>query len=359
MSNLFYPIGLIAGVQTERADRVAADEFEDGTTATRRLWPLAAIKRKLVIQHAPLTYAEFRWLKGFFADRSGRYDSFWFRDNVNRGGNLMVRFAKPLTDERRGAATGVAVELEEVAPIRPNPELVDIELITTNANLLIWLDANREFYVSHMGSIIQADAAWDERASYPAVWQGGPLATIANIASQWQSYGFAGSAWARSSNIAQLTGLQPACSLFVIVSNSTSATKQIVLAVGGVGAGLAMGLALSAANNYEPWIGGSEVWTGAQQSNGTANTWRSICITWASASNTASLYVNGALIGSVSNTRNYAGGPASLGSAPDGTLKTLAGNTAHAMAFQNALTLAQVKALHNLLGYQYGLAVVP
>jgi hypothetical protein len=59
-----------------------------------------------------------------------------------------------------------------------------------------------------------------------------------------------------------------------------------------------------------------------------------------------------------------AAGPLSLGAAPDGSLicnpsnGMVNHNLAHVLVFPVALTLAQIKALHNLLGYQYGLATV-
>jgi hypothetical protein len=69
------------------------------------------------------------------------------------------------------------------------------------------------------------------------------------------------------------------------------------------------------------------------------------------------LYVNSAAALTESHTRNFTAGPVALGAAVDGTLKT-AGDVAQVLVFSAALTSAQVKALHNLLGYQYGLSVV-
>lgn len=145
--------------------------------------------------------------------------------------------------------------------------------------------------------------------------------------------------------------------MFAIAKHGTVASKQVLFGVGAMGAGGAVGLAISAANAYEPWIGGSEAWGTATQSNATPDTWRSFGITWAAASNTANFYVNGAAALTESETRTYAAGPLSLGAAIDGSLKTT-GNVAHVLVFAATLSFAQVKAVHNLLGYQYGLSQV-
>ena len=71
----------------------------------------------------------------------------------------------------------------------------------------------------------------------------------------------------------------------------------------------------------------------------------------------ANFYVNGAAALTETETRAYTAGPLSLGAAIDGTLKTT-GNVAHVLAFSAALSFAQIKAVHNLLGYQYGLSQV-
>lgn len=366
MSSLLYPLGLIAGLQTKAMDRTVGDDFEDGTTATRRMWAASNSKREFIIQHAQLTYAEMRWLRGFWNARSGQYDSFWLRDNVNRQGNAQVRFAEAIPETRAGGANNVSVKVQEIAPLRLLPQFGEIDAVVPTSGLVWYFDANRETYISHLGSIIQSPNAWDETGKYPAPWQGGTLAVLAGILTQWQSFGATGTNWARSAgNVAELAGAQPACTLFAIVRHSTASTKQVLLSVGATATGAALGIALSAANNYEPWIGGAEVWTGAQQSNGTADTWRSIAVVWPAASNSASLYINGALIGTVANTRSLTAGPVALQAAPDGTLKAnpsgsaTNSNVAHAMGWSSALTLAQVKALHNLFGYQYGLAIVP
>lgn len=93
--------------------------------------------------------------------------------------------------------------------------------------------------------------------------------------------------------------------------------------------------------------------------NSAASTWRSVAAVFAGSANTGALYVNAALIGTDTNTRSLTAGPAALHAAPDATLVAASGQSAHVLIFPAALTLAQIKAVHNLLGYQYGLPTVP
>ena len=58
MSDVFYPLSLIAKQVNTRLNAVTADQFEDGTTATRLRWSAYNFKRRFELQHAPLTLAE-------------------------------------------------------------------------------------------------------------------------------------------------------------------------------------------------------------------------------------------------------------------------------------------------------------
>lgn len=354
MSDVLYPVSLIERLVSEKVGRVVSDVFEDGSTSARNQWSAQNFKRRITLTHAPLTEAEFRYLRSFYSQRSGRYDSFWLRDNVHRDGNVKVRFASSLPMEYQGRARRLQLVFEEVAAIRALPEFDELTAAAGNTPL-IWLDANRELYYSHAGTVVTESALYDPVNFAAASWQAGSF-PAGNITGQYQHYAFTGAEWAKSSaNF--LTGTQPAATVFCIAKHGTIASKAVLVGVGSLGAGKGLGIAISAANAYEPWIGGSESWSTATQSNATNNTWRSFAVTWAASSNTASFYVNGAAALTETKTRDYATGPISLGAAPDGTLKTT-GNVAHALVFPAALTFAQVKAVHNLLGYQYGLSTV-
>ncbi|MDX1951516.1 MAG: LamG-like jellyroll fold domain-containing protein [Verrucomicrobiota bacterium] len=365
MSDVLYPISLIREVRVTHLDRTVSDSFEDGSTSARSLWAARSFKRRIEVRHAPLSARDERHLRGFYAQRNGQQDSFWFRDNVNRGGNVKVRFTAPLSETRGRGVYEPEVMLEEVGPLRRQPEVDELYNAVSSANALLWLDANREAYVLHSGAVVLPNNyLHDETGNYQPIWQSGSF-NPDNIVQQHCSYRATGGQWARTfDDVTGLSGTQPAGSIFLLAKHSASSGKQVLLAVGAMGTGAAMGIALSAANVYEPWTGGSETWTGCVQSNAVANTWRSLALVWAAASNTATLYVNGVSVGTGSNTRNFSLGRLAFHAAMDGTLKANAAgtmaacDTQHAMLFNTALTLAQVKALHNMVGYQYGLATV-
>lgn len=355
MSNVLYPLSLIAKLRSSKFDRTLADEFEDGAVNTRRYWGAQEFKRRISIEHAPLTLAEYRYLRSFYSQR-GRWDSFWLRDNVNRDGNVSVRFASELPTEYDGRGIRLALLFDEVAPIRALPEWDEVAT-AAGATPLCWYDANREIYYSHAGTAVSESNAYDAMLIQHPTWQAGSL-PLGDSLSQYQHYAFTNSQWAKTSaNLAGLTGSQPACTVFAIAKHGTISSKQVLFSVGAVGAGAGVGIAVSASNAYEPWIGGSETWGTASFSNSPISTWRSFAVTWADSSNSANLYVNGATALTESETRVFTAGPAALGAAIDGTLKCN-GNVAHVLVFAAQLTQNQVKAVHNLLGYQYGLATV-
>lgn len=356
MSDVFYPISLVQAVDVQRADRTLMDEFESGSVATRRYWSAYNFKRRVALQHSPMTLSELRTLRTFHAQRSGQSDSFWFRDNVNRGGNIKVRFKGDLSQPWQAGARQIAVQLEEVAPVRALPELDEVTAAAGSAPV-IWYDANRELYLPHNGTVYTENAYEAVAMAADAPWQAGSL-PLGNALTQYQHYAFDGTAWAKGqANVSGITALKAACTLLAMVKHSTSATQQLIFGIGTGSTASGMGIQLNASNEYTPWIGSFGTWSTAKQSNGTSDTWRSLAVTWASGSNTGTLFTNGTSIGGDSNTRSFFPGPVSLGAAPDGTLLTT-GNVAHVMAFASVLSTAQIKAVHNLLGYQYGLATV-
>jgi len=352
----FYPISLIHALQVTPVARVIGDQFEDGSTATRRVWAAQYFKRRFKVQHAPLTLAEWRYLRSFYSARNGTYDSFWFRDNVNRDGNALVRFASDLPHSFSGSARMVQLDLDEVSPVRALPET---EEVTTAAGRtpFVWYDANRELYYLHAGTAYTEADTWDELAAYRAAWQGGTSLSLGGTTAQAQYYQFAASQWARSGTVTALTGTQPAVTIFAIARHGTVSSKEVICGIGAMGSGKALGIAVAADNRYEPWIGGSETWTNARTNNSAINTWRSFAVVWAASSNTATLYTNAASVGADSNARSLTAGSLTLGSAIDGTLKCT-GHVGQLLVFAGALTLAQIKAVHNLLGIQYGLSIV-
>lgn len=357
MSDVIYPLSLIQAIEIQRMSRTLVDEFDDGSTNSRRYWAAQEFKRKVRIQHGHLTPQEFRYLRSFNSARSGEYDSFWFRDNIHRGGNIKARFASPLPAPWAGGARHIELMLEEVAPIRALPEFDELAT-AAGATPLFWYDANREIYLSHLGVATMESSFYDANAAASgAALQAGTF-PLANYLSQYQHYAFDGTAWGKTAaNITGLSGSQPACTVFAIAKHGTISGRQVLFSVGTKATGGAVGIEVNASNYYTPYLGGSESWATARTLNSAINTWRSFGITWAASSNTANFYANGAAALTESNTRSFTAGPAALGASLDGTLKGV-GNVAHVIVFAAQLTFAQIKAVHNLLGYQYGLATV-
>lgn len=358
MSDVMYPISLIEGVQIQRVDRTLLDEFEDGSTNVRRYWDAQNFKRRVQVNHSHLTLDEFRYLRTFHSQRSGAYDPFWFRDNVHRGGNMKVRFASPLVEPWSAGARRIQVSLDEVAPIRSLPEFDELATAAGNTPAF-WYDANRDRYHKHAGTEFYDTHFFDSQANAAgAALQAGTF-PLGDKLAQYQHHAFDGTAWGKSAVNVNISGggFKPACTLFAICKHGTVASQQIIFSIGQMATASGMGIQINAANEYTPWIGTLNSWSTAAVSNATPNTWRSLAVTWPSASSDGTIFANGASVGTDTNVRSYLPGPVSLGAALDGTLLTT-GNVAHVMAFNAVLTLSQIKAVHNLLGYQYGLATV-
>lgn len=361
-----YPLAVTAGLEVSRFNRVLADAFEDGSGSTRRLWANKTFKRRFRIQHAPLLAVELETLEGFYSQRNGPYDSFWFRDNVNRRGNAEVRFSGPLRFAQRGGERIVEVELEEIAPIVQNPSLYELKLATQNSPVW-WWDANRVLYYTHVNPLaITLENTIDcGVGTYKPVWTPGALLPRGSSA-QWQYFRPQLNFYARTNETIPLTGgTQPGFTLFAFVRHSTSATKQVIAGVGTLGTGKAMGLVLSAANIYEPWLGGSEAWATAVQANTPADTWRSIGVMFTPGTNDVSMVVNGVLVGTTNaNPKDFSNGTASIGAAMDGTLPVnstglmVNSDSQHVIAFNASLSPTHIKEIHNLFAYQFGLPTV-
>lgn len=370
MSDALYPISLIAAQRVTPFNRVLVDDFENGTTTSRRLWADKNFKRQFVLEHAPLTLQEFKALRSFYTQRNGQHDSFWYRDNITRGGNAKVRFGAALpASNQKAVVQNVASQLDEVAPIRTLPEYDELTAAAGVAPAA-WYEGNRQRYFEHLGTAFYEPTLHDHSQAerYPLSFQSGSMtlrdtvaATTSFTQGQYQAIYVTGSNWTKTAaTIAELAGAQPGCTLFVILRRPATTTKHVIFAVGAMGAGNAMGLAHdTGADRFMPWLGGSETWTNTLTNNSPADTWRSYAVVFAAGSNNVSMYVNAALIGTDSNTRNFTAGPASLGAAIDGSDVANSYRIAHAIILPAELTLAQVKAVHNLLGYQVGLSIVP
>jgi len=357
MSDVLYPISMISKMAVTRRERTLLDEFEAGNVQARRLWAEKSFKRQFEVQHAPLTLEELRRLNAFHAQRSGMADSFWFRDNISRGGNAKVRFADAHGFAQQAGERAVRVRLDEVDVTRA---LVDADEVETAAGAapVLWWDANREAFYSHNGTMNYESQTWDASfaARYRANWSATP--TFNGTASQWQAYDLAASA-KTAANVTEITAGDPACTIFAVVKNPVCTSKKILFAVGTQGAGNCLGLALAADNRYEPWVGGSETYTNARFQNSAAATWRTISLMHTASSNAIALRVNAATVGTDSPTKTLVVGPANLGAAQDGTLACASGDlVAHVLLFAASLTNAQITALHNLFAHQYGYATV-
>ena len=363
MSNVLYPSAMIEAQSITPFDSVLRDEFEGGETQSRRIWAAQEYKHRIEAQTSRMTRAEWWRLRSFLNQR-GTFDSFWYRDNLDRTGNYNVRLRQLPARQFDIPTFQPRLELEEVAPRRHLPELDEV-ITAAGAIPKLWYDPNREFYALEAGEPVVEDETWDESFNdHRAAWQGGnPLLLTGAEDAQYQSFHFEGSEWALCDNYAHgSTGNQPPITLFLFAKFSTVAAQQILLAYGDKASGDCLGIQADASNNFSPYDADGTSWGSAVQSNGTADTWRSLAVTSALSSNDVSFYANAALKATVARTRTQAATNVSLGAMTDGTLKCSAAGAnceiAHALIFGAALSLAQIKAVHNLFAYQFGVATV-
>lgn len=361
MSDVVYPLGPVGQLDVQRFDRTIFDEFEDGSQQSRRLWSAKTFKRRFTVSHENLTEAEFKRLRDFFTARDGRYDSFWFRDNWNRGGNAKVRLAGDFPITRSGKKFySPRLVMEQTAPVRELPTTGEATALFLSR---AWYDPNRQIAYAHETT----SAGYGEATvanqygstGYDLATNSGNVIIPGGTTSQWQYWDFLGTDYLKTSGSLNF-GSQPSFSFFAIVKHGTVSSREVVVAAGTIGSGACVGIEVSAGNYYQPFLGGSETWATARYSNSTSGTWRSVAVTWASASNTAKLYVNGVLIGSESNTRGTVNGPVTMGAASDGTLKAASLTTSYVgpVVIAAEYSLADIQELHNLFAHQYGLATV-
>jgi hypothetical protein len=363
MSDVFYPSGVIEEVKVELIDRTLVDEFEDGSTSAKLLWAEKCFKRRYTVKHAPLTADEFAVLQAFFVARNGRYDPFWFRDNVHRGGQAKVRLAVPFPIQRgQSLAYQTELLLEEVAPVRM---LVDVDEVTAAAGSApaYWFDANRQIaYLDggiYYGESGRYDATscviYDRMRGYDGYSVFGDPIQRTTLVSQ---YGWSNVIGRSNGTVANWTGAsKPPGTILLICRHGTVSTDQVLFQVGAASAGNAMGIRYTSGGAYSPWIYGSDAWSGVVVSP--VDTWRSVAAVWAASSNAATMYVNGASAAAGSFTRSYVAGPVALGWDGAANMSDLdKSGMGHAMFFTSALSQAQVKAVHNLLRHQYGMAAV-
>ena len=357
MSDQLYPIGLVAKCDVDLIERTIGDEFEDGSTSTRRLWTDKYFKRRITVEHSPLSEEEHAKLRSFMTARGGRYDSFWFRDNAHRSGNAKVRLAEGFKVTR--GASGVyeaRLVLEETAPTRVLPstdEILDINTSVTQSLLLFWFDANREIYYKHLGSTYKDPTVtvWDEFRNYRPPWNSAGGGDIEGEDAQIQYY--QGSARAYGGTNLGITS-QPAMTLFCH-AKCDNTRDGVLFQLGTAGTNGALGLSILTGVIY-PWIGGTGGFTGVAS---TADTWASWAVVWAQGSNVAKIYKNGAETAAGTITRSMVNGPASL-LADNAGANTLTGSNYvnNAMAIRYDLTAANIISLHNIFAHQYGLAQV-
>lgn len=361
MSDALYPLSAISAQKITPYSRVVADEFESGETSTRRLWAARNFKRQVVFQHPPLTFEEFRYLRSFYQQREGLYDSFWFRDNINRGGNLKCRFTKPMSFDKSSMVYRVDVSLDEIAPIHVMPDLDEIEA-AAGSPVIAWYDPQRERYTLNLGSVTtEAALADNARGAYPGVWQSSTTLPLAGIAAQWQYLAFTGTQWARTAGtVTEVIGDKPNCTILLFARCSSSASVQMLAGIGDMGAETALGIIYNGGTNgFEISLGSGTYVSGPSLYN-SGDIWKGLAVT--SADNNLVLYADGAPWGNDSGiVRTFAPGKFSVGAAPDGTMIC---NPSNAMAnanigtvllFAATLTADQVAAVHNLFAYQYGI----
>lgn len=348
----FYPLAF-ARLNTVRTSRVVSDTFDAGGSASRRLWSAQYFRRRFEVEHMPLTLEEWRYLRTFNTLRSGRYESFYFRDNGERKGNFLVRFAQDLpVTITPDAMRRVRLMLEETSATRELPEIEEVYTAAGSENPLFWYDANRMKYYTHAGTAYEESGLFDVREAYAATAPGdAPIWTGAET--RYNYWSCTGNRYAKSASNVTLSGSQPALTLFLQhYTAPVSINDEMLLQVGN------HGIVCDSGNDLIPYIGGSGTWTNARQDQGAALAWKSVAVVFTGSSNNASLYVNAALVGTDTNARSYSANVVSVGGKNDGTLTIQGGRVQNVMAFNKALSLAQIKALHNLFAYQFSLTEV-
>lgn len=356
MSAVFYPNHAIERMVIQPFDRVLRDEFENGATSARRLWTTKEFKHRLEIEHTPMTRAEWWRLRSFLKAR-GTFDSFFVRDNIDRTGNYEVRFRNTFPRSNEVAVIRAAVELEEIAPRVPLVEVDEVETAAGNP-LFAWYDANREYFLLDENELQVTEGTVHDAAlnGQDLTWQSGAL-DLRDYTAQYQHMAFDDNQYATRSGLT-FPSADPAVTLFFVARAPTISAQSVGFCIGATGAGDCLGLQVSSSNVWSPFDDDATSWGSAVQSNSTADTWRSFAITAAGGSNDVKFYANAALKGTSTRSRDSHNGTIALGSHVDGSLFGETIDIQHAMIFKAELTLAQIKAVHNLIRHQTGMAEV-
>jgi hypothetical protein len=355
--SLFYPISCIEKLVSLRTDRTLTDPFESGATSARRSWPTAYFKRRFSLLHAPLTQVEWRALRSLYT-QVGQYDSFWFRDNVHREGNALVRFAAPLEAQYQGITHRVALDLLEIAPIRSLPEPEEIALAAGTAPILV-LDANREQFYSHVGTTYTDSNLYDASNTFTIPWRISGFYIHTYLTSQYAAY-IPGTGCGQSTANWAPGVTKPAFTAFAF-TNFHPNSRHVLLCAGAAGSTSALGLTIDG-NYFRPYIGDhTSDWGGLGVENSPVDTWRSIAATWPASSDTVTLYSNATSVGTATVTRSYSAGPITAFADParaNAVVSSGAQSFNYLLIFPAALTQPQIAAVHNLLAYQFSLPTV-
>jgi hypothetical protein len=349
--SVFYPNAQISQLNVQKIDRTLIDPFESGATYARTTWAAKMFKRRFQLIHGPMTQKELRSLLSFYHER-GTYDSFWFRDNINRDGNALVRFSQPLPANYQAGIRSVPIVLDEVAPILALPSIENVAT-AAGATPLVWYDANRELYFEHNGSVIMGERAmYDATMTYPAPYASSAFGlNLVSPVTQYQNYATATlGPWSRT----PITGLAALpYTLFCFKAGNTSANAQMWFGFGSA-VGDGFGLHSNGTATYVAPLGGSTITGLTTTSSPTA--WAS----WGIVATTTdvSFYLNGTLVATHSQANTFTAGKAAMFVNLDNTQNAIAGSLADMMIIPAVLSAAQLKAMHNLLGYRYGIATV-
>lgn len=362
MSDLLYPLRLIQAVRVTPFNRTLTDEFESGATSARRLWTTKEFKRRFQIQHSPLTAGEYESLRGFHRMHDGGYDTFWFRDNVTRGGNAKVRFASDFTPARARMVYDLSVELEESAPVNMLPEWNEIADVAGTAPVC-WYDANRQQYSEHLGTAYLESAIHDHAAakSYDLTMQAGTN-PLSNKFSQYQYYRADGTAWAKTAaNVPSsvLTGATPAFTWFAMVRAKPISQDYCYVSAGAASANGGLGIGYDTSDaRYGFWNGSAVVADASCPDNSPNETWRAITVSSAQGSTDVKVYENTLQTVTLATSRSYVAGPISFFAGAGGA--SIANSEAdsvhdlqHAMLFNVQLSTVQIGALYTLLYPQF------
>lgn len=363
MSDLIYPLALIGGeLQLDKSARIIRDQFEAGTESRRAMWPDHHFRRRWGFTHTGLTEQEAIVLKEFYGDRNGSYDSFWFRDSVNRSGNHKVRFDENYVPSHSRMNRSMEVRLTETSTRRSLPSIAEVTTAAGGVAPALFFDPNREAIVTHLGSKYFETTPWDAASIAPRGLWYGTGDRFTGLTTAYSHYAFSAASYALGSPPAGLT-LSSGGAVFVIARAPTFSTRQIAFGIGKNASYEAIGLVMHPDNRFEPWTGNTLQFASAFLINSPANTWRSFLVNYQSSGTSLHLSVNGASLinGTMASPITLAAPTGwSLGAAPDASQPATV-DIGCAIYFPSVLASNGAVAaplLHNLFAAQYGLALV-